>query len=125
AADAGGIYFVDGNLCCENVGTDTPRHLRRYDIQSGEITDLAHAGDIESVVPAGDFVYWIGRLEKDMPDEVLGTLPHSLFKTPTKGGDNIVLFESKEDSGANPGSGLGDGLVPDGSDVIFRSLDLE
>jgi hypothetical protein len=125
AADDGGIYFVDGNICCASLGTDTTRHLRRYDTQSGEIADLAQAGDIESIVPAGDFVYWIGRLEKDMPDEVLGTLPHSLFKTPTKGGDNIVLFESKDDSGPNPGSGLGDGVVLNGSDVIFSSLDLD
>lgn len=125
AVDGGGVYFVDGNICCASLGTDTTRHLRRYDTKSGEIKDLAQAGDIESVVPAGDFVYWIGRLDKDMPSETLSTLPHSLFKTPTSGGDNVVLFESKDDSGPNPGTPLGDGVVLNGSDVIFSSLDLD
>jgi hypothetical protein len=125
AVDDGGVYFVDGLLCCESLGNDTTKFIRRYDKASGEITQVASAAGIESVVPAGGFVYWIGHIEKNESDKVLSTPPQSLFKTPSAGGDSVVLFASKDDSGPNPGSGLGDGVVLDGSAVIFGSLDLD
>lgn len=124
--DKDAIYFRHGAWCCDSLGTDTTQHLMRMDKQSLQVSEVASAADMESLVVDGDFVYWIGSIDKQTAMGALSEKPNDLMRTQISTGKSTVLFEAPKDlSGLNPGSAFGSSIVVTDSEVIFGSLSLK